>query len=165
MILSGCGSKHPMSLIESSEVLLPNPCGRFPWVSTPRPAPERLPNVVIHHRVRPLCDDVSMVVRPATDHGVEQTDQSLLLHRAVLPDYLSNILQERVHVPGRRFNQKLAAVFAYILSEKVEALRDMRDSGLLLRELKTTFGEEGLDARFDFRLQQLFRGAGNNEVE
>ena len=94
-----------------------------------------------------------MVVRPAPDQWVEQTDQGFLLHRAVRPDRLSNIFQERFYVFGRRFNQKLAAVFAYILSEKVEALRNMRDSGLLLRELKTPFGEEGLDARFDFLLQ------------
>jgi len=75
-----------------------------------------------------------MVVRPASDHGVEQLDQGFLLRRAVRPDGFPDFIQERFRVLGRRLDEKLAAVFAYILSEKVEAFRDMRDFGLLLTE-------------------------------
>jgi hypothetical protein len=119
-------------VIKSPEVFPPDPTAQFIWMSTSRPAPERLPDVVIHRRVRPLCDDVSMIVRPAPDHGVKQTNQVFLLRRAVHPDCVSDFGQERFNVLGRRLDQQLVAVFSYILSEKVEAFRDVRDFGLFL---------------------------------
>ena len=65
---------------------------------------------------------MSMVVRPAPDLGIEQMDQSFLLHRAVHSDDLSDAFQERSHVLGRRLDEKLSVVLAYILPEKIEAL-------------------------------------------
>ena len=150
---------------ESPKVFLPDPLARFIRVSTSRPTPKRLPDVVIHLSVHRLCDDVPMVIGPAPDLGIEQINQGFLLRRAVRPDGLSNVIQKRLHVFGRRLDEKFAAVFAYILSEKVEALGDMRYLGLLFGELKTPLGEECLDERLDFLLQQLFRVSGNNEVE
>src|SRR5260370_36022870 len=100
----GFGDKRLMPMIESPEVLLPGPLARFIPVSAPRPAPERMPNVVIHRRVRPLSDDVSMVVRPAPDHGVEQTNQGFLLRGAVRPNDISDIIQERFHILDRRLD-------------------------------------------------------------
>ncbi len=153
-----------MAVTKRPVVSPPDPTARFIGVSAPRPAPKRLPNVEIHRRVRRLCDDVPMVVGPAPDHGVEQSNPGFLLRRSVRPDGLSDVIQKRLHVPGRRLDQQLAVVFAYILSEKVEAFRDVRDFGLFLRELKTPCDEESLDARFDFTLQQFLRAAGNNKV-
>jgi Group II intron, maturase-specific domain len=43
-------------VIKSPEVFPPDPTAQFVWVSMPRPAPKRLPDVVIHRRIRPLCD-------------------------------------------------------------------------------------------------------------
>lgn len=114
-----------MPVTLSPEVLLPNPFGQFVWMSTPRPAPQRSPNVVIHRHVRLLCDDVPMVIRPASNHRIEQINQGFLLRRAVHPDGFPDAVQKRLYVFARRLNEKLAVVFAYILSEEVEALRDM----------------------------------------
>src|ERR1700734_4034351 len=111
-----------MPLTKSSEVFLPNPFARLVWVSAPRPAPKRSPNVAVHPLIRPLCDDVSVVVNPAPDYRVEQLNQSFLLRRAVDPDYFADIIQEPLYVLGRRFDEKGTAVSSYILSEKVEAL-------------------------------------------
>ena len=63
-----------------------------------------MPNVVVHRRVRLFCDNVSMVVSPAPDHRVEQTDQGFLLRRAVYPDGLPDFIQKRFHVLGRRLD-------------------------------------------------------------
>ena len=96
-------------------------------MSAPRPAPKCLPNVGIPYRVRPLCDDVPMVIRPASDHRVEQINQGFRLRRAVRLDGIPDFIQKRLHVPGRRLDQQLAVIFSYILSEKIEAVLDMRD--------------------------------------
>lgn len=63
-----------------------------------------------------------MVIGPAPDHGIEQLDQSFLLRRAVRSDGFSDAIQERFHILGRRLDEKLTVVLAYILSKKVEAL-------------------------------------------
>ncbi len=97
--------KHPVPVIKRPEVFPPDPTARFIRVSTLRPAPKRLPNVSIHRRVRPLCDDVPMVIGPTSDHGVEQINQGVLLRRAVCPDGLSDFIQERFHVLDRRLDQ------------------------------------------------------------
>ena len=44
----------------------------------------------------------------------------------MFPDGLSDFVQEHFPVLGRRFDEKLAAVFTNVLPEKVEALIDMR---------------------------------------
>lgn len=119
-------------MTKGPEVFQTNPFARFVRVSAPRPAPQCSPNVVVHRRVRPLCDDVPMVIGPAPDLGVEQINQGFLLRRAVQPDGLPDAVQKRFHVFGRRLDEKRAVVFAYILSEEIEALRDMRYRGLLL---------------------------------
>src|SRR3569833_3006675 len=138
---SGLSRKRPVSMTQSLEVLLPTTFRRFVRVSAPRPAPQFSPNVVVHRRVRHLCDDVPMVIGPSPDLEVELINQDFLLRRAVHPDGFSDAVQKRLHVFGRRHDEKLAAIFAYILPEKVEDLRDMRDFGLLVRKLKTPLGE------------------------
>jgi hypothetical protein len=76
-------------------------------MSTPRPAPQRSPNVVIHRRVRLLCDDVPMVIRPAPNHRIEQINHGFLLRRAVHLDRFPDAVQKRFYVFGRRLDGRV----------------------------------------------------------
>src|SRR5258708_32305348 len=80
-------------------------------MSAPRPTPKRLPNVVIHLRAHRLCDDMSMVICPASDHGVEQIDRGFLRHCAAVPDGFPDLIQERFHVLGSWIDHDPATLF------------------------------------------------------
>ena len=77
----------------------------------------------------------------------------------------TNPVQERADVPPRRLEQHLAvAVTAHVLSQKVEAVLDMREVGFLVGESKTPLGQEVFHERLDFMTQERRGGAGDNEV-
>ena len=105
-----------------------------------------------------------MIVRPTQDDRVEFAYQRLLAHGPAGPDYRPDLFQKRFHVLFRRRDSELAADLAKVVPEEVEPLGDMRDTGLLRRELKPPFSEEPFDQGSDFILQPLFRVAGDDEV-
>ena len=72
-----------------------------------------------------------MVVHPAPDDRVEQTNQVFLAGGFVRINDTSDFLQERVRVLLRRLNEQCATEFAEVLSEEVEPLLDVRDAGFL----------------------------------
>src|SRR5439155_4474925 len=55
-------------------------------------------------------------------------------------------------------------VLAEDLSEEIEPFVDMRDAGLLGRELQAAVAQELLDQRSDFVFQHVLGRAGNDEV-
>src|SRR3989442_1153072 len=105
-----------------------------------------------------------MVVHPAPDDRVKQTNQILLTSGFVRIDDAPDFLQERVRVLLRRFNEQYPAEFAQMLSEEVEPLVNMCDAGLLRRELQAPFAKELLDEGADFVCQHVPGGAGDDEV-
>ena len=84
-------------------------------------------------------DDVLMIIRPALDHRVEHSDQFVLIQCFVPFDRRAYFLQEGCHIRFRRFDQQLAAVLADVLAQKIEALVNVRDLGLLGRERQPPF--------------------------
>ena len=128
------------------------------------PSPERVPEEHPHFSERRTCFDVTVIVCPALDDRIEQTYQILLLCGSIRSNRATHLFQEGVHVLFGGCNQELVAISPQVLPQEVEALFDMRDTGLLRRELQATFGHEPFDQWLDFILQQLFRAASDDEV-
>lgn len=96
-----------------------------------RPSPERVPEDHSHFPERRTCLDMTVIVCPTADDWVEQPDQILLLCGAIRANLTTHLFQEGAHVLLGGCNQELAAIFAQVLPQEVEALFDMRDAGLL----------------------------------
>ena len=107
---------------------------------------------------------MSVIGRPSPDHRIEQTDQVFDLRLLVGLDDASDLLQERVHVLAGRLGKVFAVVLTYMVSEEIEAVVYAGDDGLCLREFQPAFLHELLHEGFDLTFQQLFRGAGDDEV-
>jgi hypothetical protein len=58
-----------------------------------------------------------------------------------------------------------AVVLAHVLAKEIETLCNVRDPGLLFRELQTSNGQELPDRQKDFEFEHIFRCAGHSKVE
>jgi hypothetical protein len=76
--------------------------------------------------------DMPVIIGPAPDFGIELTDHGYGAHSEVLSNGFPDITQEGSHTPFGGLNNKLAIVFAYILSEKIKAFIYPYDTGFLL---------------------------------
>src|SRR5215210_7379817 len=112
----------------------------------------------------PFADDVPVIVRPPPDDRVQVRYQFADVELLVGLNKASDFTQEGFGVLPGRLDDELAVVPAYILSEEVEPVLDMRDSGLLRRESQSAWLQEVLDQRHDFFQQHFFRRAGDEEV-
>ena len=65
--------------------------------------------------------------------------------RFVVLHDLSDVGKQSCHVRYRRRNEELTVVFANVVPQEVEAVFNMRDPGLLLREFQAPFRQELLD--------------------
>src|SRR3954451_3998464 len=83
-----------------------------------------------------LADHMSVIARPAPDHGIEHADQLSDRDLLVVFDDCSNLLQKGLHVLLGRLDEQLAVVLTYILAQKIKPVLDMRNAGLLLREFQ-----------------------------
>jgi hypothetical protein len=134
-------------------------------MASQRPPPYRLPNLVVHFPKDLLGDGVLVEVRPASQQRIQGCNQVRLSRRAGCLYESSGSAQESDDALSGGFRQNLAVpVLAYIVSEEVEALSDMRNASLLLREFQASGAEEIRDQRSDLGLQQLFRAPGDDEV-
>src|SRR5713101_2350098 len=146
------------------EVPPSHPALAFLGVTPLRPPPYRLPNLVVHCSKDWLGDRVPVEVRPTAQQRIQRCNQVRLGRRPVSLYESSDSAQETDDTLPRGFGQELAvSVPAYIMSEEVEALFDMDDAGLLLREFQPSDAKKIHDQRFDFILQHLFRAAGDDE--
>ena len=77
-----------------------------------------------------------MVIPPAPDNRVQESDKLLLFDRFVALDDADNFPQKCTRVVIRRFLQifPLLSVLPYVPAEKVESVADVRDFGLFRRE-------------------------------
>ena len=156
--------KRPSSLAQGWEAVLLDPVARFLGVSASGPTPECPPDFMVHPVERLLGRTVPMIVGPATNDRVQQANQHCLADGLVRINNSTDFLQKRVRVLFRRFHQRLAVIFAEVLSEEVKPLVNMGDACLVGGERQPSFLQEPLHQGANFTFQQLLRVAGDDEV-
>src|SRR6266702_5475308 len=134
------------------EVFVLDPSSRFVIVSFPGPLPQHLKDGTVYILKDFFAHHMLMIPCPSSNERVEQQDQVTSSGSLMVLDHFSDFFQKRFHVLFRRLDDELAVVLAYMLSEKVEALVDMRNKGFLRRECSPSFLHELLHERFDFLL-------------
>ncbi len=77
-----------------------------------------------------LADDVLVVLSRSPNNWVDLCDQFSSRHRGVAFNDPSDLDQERFHVLRGRLDEDLAVVLAYILTEEVKPILDVRDDRL-----------------------------------
>src|SRR6266550_3557307 len=132
-------SKDPSigSFIRKVFVLYP-PTRFMPMLAT-YPFPNGLEDGMIYGVEDRFTDHVAMIERPTPNHWIEFCNEFTSGQIATFPDTFSDLAHERFNVLLRWSDEELytfsSPVFSYRLSEKVEALFNMRDDGFLFREL------------------------------
>src|SRR6266571_624913 len=164
--------RHPFAGIDREHFLaadetpvsLDDPSATLAGMPASGPTPEAVPQNPFHFLERPLRHDVAMVIGPATNDGVELTNQVGLTESAILANELPHLVQERVRVFLGGLDEQLSAVLAEVLSEEVESIFDGRDAGFLGRELQTPVAHKLLDQWLGFIFQQFLGRTGDDEV-
>src|SRR5260370_40607780 len=106
-----------------------------------------------------------VIICPAPYFGVEFINQigGRLTQRGF--DGFSDARQETfASLLGRVDEQLPIGLSALVLSEKVKALRHVRDECLRGRKFKPAFSQKLLEEGFDFSFQQFFRFTGEDKV-
>src|SRR5258708_2130971 len=141
-----------MPLLMVMEVFVLDPSSRLVVVPFPGPLPEHLKDGTIYILKDFLAHHMLVIPCPPANERVEQQDQISRCGSLVLLHDLSDFFQERFHVLLGRFDNELPIVLAYMLSEEVEAIFNMRHEGFLSREGQSSFPHELLHEGFDFVL-------------
>src|ERR1019366_4853271 len=94
------------------------------------PLPQRSPDFMVYAVERIRCRAMPVVVGPATNDRVQYCCQVRLADGLVRFNQSPDFLQEHLRVLLRWFHQRLAIVFAEVLSEEVEPLGNMSDARL-----------------------------------
>ena len=131
--------EHPVAPVPASIVSVLQPLEALLGMSSFGPAPCHTPDRVVDVAEDLLADDMAVVVAPAPDDRVETTNQGILRQADAGLEDVPNLLLYRRDTGLGRFDEQLAVVLADIEAEEVEALIDMDDSGLLLREFQPAF--------------------------
>ena len=100
-------------------------------MASPRPSPERVPENHPYFLKRRASFDMAVIVRPAPNDRVEQTNQVLLFCGSIRTNRIAYLLQKGMHILSGGRNQELTAIIAQVLPKEVEAIFDMRDAGFL----------------------------------
>ena len=156
--------EHPGSSVDRGPITVLDPLQALVSVSSLCPTPQGVEQPSIDRGERLLGNHVPMVVRPATNDRVQQSDKVVLSGRRMGLDRLPCLAEERLHVLPRRLDEQLAAVGAEVPSEKVKAPVNMDDARLRVGEPKPSFRKERTHQRQDLVRQDLFRGTGDDEV-
>ena len=156
--------EDPPAIALRAEVLILDPGLVLFGMPSPCPLPQDLEDGGVYGAKGFLTGVVSVIGSPSPDNRIEQTDQVFDLCLLVGLDDSSDLLQERVHVLAGRLGDVFAVVLAYMVSEEIEAVVYAGDDCLFLREFQPAFLHELLHEGFDLTFQQLFRGAGDDEV-
>ena len=136
-VFLGHGSKeHPLPVSNGTEVFLSYPF--FPFMGVPSlcPLPHKLVDGAVNFRVDRFAHDMLVVQRPSPNTRIERHDQPSRRDLLAIFHDLSDFFQEALYLLLGGFDDEfhLLALFvlAYILSEKVKSLGDMRDLRLFL---------------------------------
>ena len=120
---------------------------------------------MVHGREDAFAHGKTVVHRPALDLLIQAPDHVANRHAPRAVDRFLDLGQERLDASPRWFDQHLAvAPTPDRLPKKVEAVLNMRDSGLLVGEFETPLLQELLHERFDFILKENLGRARDDEV-
>ena len=155
--------KHPFPA-QWTPVTLERPSCAFLRVPTFGPTPETVSQNPFYLLERLHCHNVAMVVGPTPDDRIEMTNQVGLTGSVMVADALPHLLQKHMRVLLGGSDEQLTVELAEVLSEEVESVFDMRDAGLLWRELQAPVSQKLLNQWFDFVFQQFLGCAGDDEV-
>src|SRR5437867_7764094 len=105
------------------------------------PCPEPPVQQRLQARERLLRYGVTMVLRPASQHRVEQANKLLLLHGQMAADRLPQLVIERLHVLLTGLDEQLSRVPPEIPPQEVEAFVNVHDARLRRRQLQSPHRE------------------------
>ena len=91
-------TEHLMTITDGFEVLLFNPTFMPIGVPSFTPPPDHPPNLSVHIIEDFLGNDTSMIVSPAPNDGIKQTDQTMCRHHFVGLHYLPYLGQHGKYV-------------------------------------------------------------------
>jgi hypothetical protein len=156
--------EHPVMGTDGGEVAGLHPANAFIRVPSFGPAPERLKDRMVD-RLKDLgADAMPVILRPASNEGVEETDQRPGSGALVGFDDASDFAQERLDALQGGLNEQLPVVFTQVLAEVVSPFLNGSDHGLLGREFEAPFVQECLDDGFHFLFQQLLGRTGDQQI-
>src|SRR5204862_5390755 len=137
LLVQDLTTEDPVPVSTGLEVLLLDPLPALVRMAFPAPTPQHLIDTVVHESEGAFARSISVIQRPAFDLLIQTQDEypGCLMPRVVqgCPD----LAQECLHARFRWFQQHgTIAVAANRLSQEVEAVLDMRDSGFLVGEFE-----------------------------
>src|SRR3984893_5542417 len=122
-----------------SEVPILPPRNGFVRVPSFDPGPQCSKHVGVHVAEGSFRHHMTVVVGPASEFEVQVPDQLCRLDRRASFYRFPNIIQEAFYRSLGGLDEHLARVLAYVESQKIKAILDVRDTGFLFREFQTTF--------------------------
>ena len=158
-VLVHCSREDPIVSSDGSEVFLHHPGIGFPWVPSPGPSPDGLIDHFINGTEDFLAHDMPVIVDPSSNDWVEfhyqfsGSDGLIGLHD--LPDLFEECFSHSLRRGDQQFVPLSRLVLAYLLTQEIEPILDMRDAGLFLREVSASFTQKRFDKRFDFLFEEL----------
>ncbi len=123
--------KYPVVLINGMKVACLHPLYALIGMSPFGPSPQRLKDGVVHGLEYFRADSMAVIHRPTPNDRVQVADEVASRGALVALNNRSHFTQHRLDALGRRFDEQLAVVFAYVLSEKITSIRNVRDDRLL----------------------------------
>src|SRR5262249_17317832 len=121
------------------------------------PRPQHREDGSVHVVEGDFARHMAVIVGPAPDHRVELSYQigrsSLFVRLHDFPDFS----QECFYILPGWLDEKLTPVLRYVLSQKIEAVLNVRNAGLLWGEFEPAFAEKLLHHRFDLLFQEFIR--------
>ena len=107
---------------------------------------------------------MAMIVCPPPNERIELPDQVFRLGLCIGANERPDFGQQGVGTGAGGFHENRTVIVPDVLAEKVNAVGDMGDLGLLGREDQAALVEELFHKRADFGLQQFLETAGDDEV-
>jgi hypothetical protein len=105
-------------------------------------APQLLIDIVVETRKGCRCIHMAVVVTPAAKHLIEPLDQGGHRCADVCTDQIPHPAPEGHHAVFRRRDVQCCRTRAQGMSEEAEAVLDVANRGLLVREFQTALREE-----------------------
>ena len=151
-VIAGFTEEVPVAIPTLVKVFRFEPARAFVRVPSSCPLQQTGEDVAIHVSKYALAHHVPMIVRPATNLGVELIDQIGGRHAMCSFDGSSDAIQEGSDILlGRLDEQFSVRVSAHVLSEEIKAMLHVRNDCLRRREFKTSFLQELLTPPRDLR--------------
>ena len=143
VLIGGLGLKKCLLCPRWPDILSVDPGARLVAVAMSGPLPERQVDQVIDASEDILADNVSMVVGPTPDDGIEAINQTNCREIATFGfDNRPHFLQKRLLLLLGWLYQEFAVVLAQSLPQKVEAIVDVSDGRLGWGKTQPAFSQK-----------------------